>query len=844
MSKAQKIVSSLVQKIKDQFGIENVEELLIPILDDLWDLKKQPEDHELATYLESLHDYSILYYGLNENKKAKAGLLTYLKWTGDESQYPEHYLQVLQFLSMIYEDEGDMSQAHEYYQEQYTFALSRTMKNSGDLAFNLGISFFRQEKYPEAIHHYREALTLPLEDVSARNIENALASALIGIGQYAEAESLLERLYEQLISDEQESMLITVCNNLGRLYQEISQVSKAIVYFEYAVQYERKQGESKNLVLSLNNLGLAHHDNGDHNEAYEYYLEAQAIALDVMDKDDVLMANIQNQLGLYCLDKNRLEEALEYFGKTKDILMVHGVQDTRMASLLTNMGGVYSYQNNQPDAITHYQQALSILQAHLPASHPELAGLAVNLGVAFAQNSQMGQALNAFEKARTIQLKGVQDFLPHLEAFEQRQYFSDLFNFYEIYINTLLQSWQSNAAESLPVLCYDLVLECKHFLLEATKRPKVSTKQISNWDTVTARQLQEVLRDELVIDLIRINKFQGAWVDESFYLAFLVSKNQIDLAIFDHADRLEQEAILLYWDSLNTEPSPEPWHHFWQPIAEKLPSNKRIWFSPDGVFSRINPLTLWDPGASTYLSDQLDLHFLFNVKELAIKPVQKLGDIKSMALYNPMEEEGAEHHITHGRKETEGIAQLFPAAEKRIYHGKQATIKQFSSSEATDLIHITTHGRLLDQDTSSEVWDKEEFPPHEILLEDEPLSLSTIDFSDANGQAEPMSGDEISQMKLQNTKLVVLSACQSSASMQLHGHGSFGLVRAFKLAGVSSIIGSLWPVEEEAAYLLMRHFYKHLVEFHDPKTALKAAQELLKSSHPLPEDWGAFVLFQ
>jgi CHAT domain-containing protein len=70
-----------------------------------------------------------------------------------------------------------------------------------------------------------------------------------------------------------------------------------------------------------------------------------------------------------------------------------------------------------------------------------------------------------------------------------------------------------------------------------------------------------------------------------------------------------------------------------------------------------------------------------------------------------------------------------------------------------------------------------------------------------------LTADEIAQLDLSKTKLVSLSACKTGLVHE-NSEGKFGLQRAFKQAGVETLIMSLWDVSDVATADLMLAFYQ------------------------------------
>ncbi len=93
--------------------------------------------------------------------------------------------------------------------------------------------------------------------------------------------------------------------------------------------------------------------------------------------------------------------------------------------------------------------------------------------------------------------------------------------------------------------------------------------------------------------------------------------------------------------------------------------------------------------------------------------------------------------------------------------------------------------------------------------------------------------------------LVVLSACQTGLGKDVRGEGLVGLTRGFMYAGASSVVASLWKVDDEATAELMRHFYSNLLQKGmSPADALREAQNSIRQrpEWSAPYFWAAFTL--
>ena len=92
-------------------------------------------------------------------------------------------------------------------------------------------------------------------------------------------------------------------------------------------------------------------------------------------------------------------------------------------------------------------------------------------------------------------------------------------------------------------------------------------------------------------------------------------------------------------------------------------------------------------------------------------------------------------------------------------------------------------------------------------------------------------------------RVVVLSACQSASGAVLRGEGVLSLARAFFEAGATTVVGSLWPVRDDATAELVDRFYHHLAMGETVAAALVAAQrDLLEGGAPAADWAGLMVL--
>lgn len=95
-----------------------------------------------------------------------------------------------------------------------------------------------------------------------------------------------------------------------------------------------------------------------------------------------------------------------------------------------------------------------------------------------------------------------------------------------------------------------------------------------------------------------------------------------------------------------------------------------------------------------------------------------------------------------------------------------------------------------------------------------------------------LTAQEVLQMDLSATRLVVLSACETAAGEAQSGRSVASLTEAFLLAGADAIVASLWPLPDAEAALFMRDFYKALADGMDIGDALHTAKTEARKNAP------------
>ena len=120
-----------------------------------------------------------------------------------------------------------------------------------------------------------------------------------------------------------------------------------------------------------------------------------------------------------------------------------------------------------------------------------------------------------------------------------------------------------------------------------------------------------------------------------------------------------------------------------------------------------------------------------------------------------------------------------------------------------------------------------------------PLRSGLILSPDARNDGR-LSVSDLYQLQL-DAELVTLSACETGLGSVVNGDDVVGLTRGFLYAGASTVIASLWQVDDDATAFLMLRMYEH-IQSGGRRDALRQAQLETRAKFPHPVYWAAFYL--
>jgi CHAT domain-containing protein/tetratricopeptide (TPR) repeat protein len=193
------------------------------------------------------------------------------------------------------------------------------------------------------------------------------------------------------------------------------------------------------------------------------------------------------------------------------------------------------------------------------------------------------------------------------------------------------------------------------------------------------------------------------------------------------------------------------------------------------------------------------------------------------------------------------------AAERKKLHttrleGDKATAAaMLAALPQVSYAHLATHGFFADSFFRSifqlDPKDYEQSRRGERIgrAANSPLVMTGLVFAGANNPKTSgrgiITGESLIDLDLSGLELAVLSACETGLGDVAGGEGTFGLQRAFHMAGTRNVVASLWKVPDQSTAALMALFYRNLWEKNlSPMESLRQAQlEIYKNPGKIGE---------
>ena len=384
------------------------------------------------------------------------------------------------------------------------------------------------------------------------------------------------------------------------------------------------------------------------------------------------------------------------------------------------------------------------------------------------------------------------------------------------------------------------------------------------------KDVQKLLKDdEACVEFVKYTANAYSWsvgIPQPHYSAIVLLSNCSSPIFVDLFD--EEELFTIYNlqpKSYDNEIGQKLYSKIWGKLQQYIEEKKLVFFSPMGLLNLINIELLTDENG-IIAAKKFNLHRVSSTRNITIGKTNKTNKVvsfggidyakatKHVNVLDSLNTRGNWMFLQNTLSEVNDIKELLNGRgiDVTTYTGANATEHEFKQLNGTvsDIIHIASHGYYIpltkrlnipyfSNSTNTKNYLDELFYSGLILSGGQKAWAESI-FIPENDDGI-LSAYEISKLDFHNVQLVVLSACETGLGDNLFD-GIYGLQRAFKKAGVKSILMSLWQIDDKATADYMNHFYGNLSDGLSTYDAYISTITTMKEKYYDPYYWASFIL--
>ncbi|MGH7800223.1 MAG: CHAT domain-containing protein [Thermodesulfobacteriota bacterium] len=809
------------------------------------------------------------------------------------------------YIGIIYTDLGRYEDGIGYFKKALEIqeelndksGIAQNLNNVANLYSYLG-------NYQESIKLLNHALGINEEindsTQTAKTLIN-LATINLRLRNYQNSIQYLNRALDIAGSAKEENLKAYSLNLTGAIYRQQGDYTKALHYYEDALKINKKLGLQTEIATNLSIIGELYKELGNYDDALKYF--QQSLGISEASKDRLLTAINLNFIGEVKYKQGNYEEALSLYNSSLEIFEELGFKD-RIARSFNDIGYLQGEKKEWDDAIENLDKAIKIYK---DLGDREWVRVALfGRGVYSEEKGDLVFAVKNYKEAVEV-FESIREDIAGDE--EDKQLFSDVnVRMYENLVSLLLR--QGKKEEALEYIersrsktlrdtflksgitssdektrglltLYDELsrkeASVNYELVNEKGKPKPNLDKVDNLVKTLAKTRKDFrqvtyelsteyadvykllsIRPGTFFDLEKKNKLPSNTVfieyfitDKETYIFLMGEKDLIVKRVSVTKEELN-ELVSLFRDIIQKNKSipSKAWRdggtdkyagniktfkdvsmrlyqYLLEPIENETRHSDIVAIIPFGSLHYLPFHALAKENAYgdlEFFIEKKGVVYLVstsaNYLDLVLRDGKK-REIGSVVAFGNPDLGEPELVLPYSEEEVLVIKEMFPNAT--VFLKRDATKDNFKRSWGKhEIVHMAAHGLIQDEPS--------------ILLA--PLGSGSLTLSDITG-LQPA----------RNTQLVVLSLCD--AAIERNGSNPTGaelnsVALAFSSVGASSVIASLWRVDDRATSQLMEKFYRNLkIEGKFNYEALRKAQlDMLKRSdkYSQPFYWAPFVL--
>jgi CHAT domain-containing protein len=689
-------------------------------------------------------------------------------------------------------------------------AQSRRSKLQGEVSLARGTLHFLQGNFPPAQASFHAALQDAQQNGDLFLESRASGSlGLVKMSQEHFDESIDWYTKSLKVSQSLDARIVTekTLGNMGWNYYKMGELDNALLLLQQAKEAAQRLSGTKDQMVWTRNIGAVEIAQRSYSAAGRDYKEALRLARQLDDK--AAAAVCLYSLASVSLEEGKSSEAKEYNREAVVLAREGGDHTSELYSLRTD--GYIAYRDkNFALAESDFHAVLADKAADNFLRWEADGGLT---GV-YAEENRPADA-DAYFRKEIMALSASRSSFKREES--RLSFLSGAISFYENYIHFLVSHHRNQEA------------------LEVAEISRAQT--LAEGLGFGSSSIAFPIKDFAPIQTAKMSNsiIFSYWIGVDYSYLWVITPARVELFTLPPAAGIDplvqsyRQALLGSRDVLETQNAAgrKLYDLLVAPAAKMIPKGARVTILPDGSLYGLNFETLLAPAPQLhYWIEDVDVSYANSLTLLAAGASRHAAAAKKLLLVgDPVSLDSEFPKLPQAAAEMTGIENYFPAAERTVFSGAEATPDSYLKSQPAGFsyIHFVAHG------TASRT---------------SPLDSAVI--LSRQGDDYKLYARDIIQHPL-HADLVTISACHGEGVRTYSGEGLVGLSWAFLRAGAHGVIAALWEVNDNSTPQLMDHLYSEIGKGVPPDAALRDAKLALLHSggvYRRPFYWAPFELYR
>ena len=661
---------------------------------------------------------------------------------------------------------------------------------------------------------------------------------------------------------QKEFNLIESYKSKGLIFKCSKEFTQSLQYYQSAVNL-LKDSDGETTAEIYDTMATIYGKLKRTRKSTQYHLKALKIREKLLGKEHIDTAQSYHSLGVDYTVRQNYSLALDYLYKSLKIYETKQIKRSlKVASVFKDLARVYY---DKEDYSKAYEFSIKAISISSKRRLNDFGSLSQREKVAYSKRNRLF----------------MQNLLEVTLMYQNSKTLGDTFNRWINYKRSIydyensLEELYRDSGESMR----RLIREYKNIRFELSREYKKNIMirsiveqtqmKITKLEIKLNKHLTPYVQKEINIkDIQKALKPNELYIDfasvEDNYLYFLVTKNGgVTMEAFTlNRDKIDNNIIQI--NSIMTQiaegrifpDNPIIQKHlsslYKSTIADmNIPKNiTTLIVSPDGLLNILPFEALYNDGK--YLIEKYKISYIPSAKELVKLSNKKQKVSRHIDIFASPDFDSTTisstrkvstralnldrfHKLLFAKKEAKEIERLLESKYSvHQYIEDSANEKNLLAIDSPKILHIATHGFYK---ANSNIGNP--------MLKSG-IVLSGINHSIKNGDNFGIiTALDLAGLKLDDTKLVTLSSCESGVGNIQDSEGVGSISKAFIKAGSSYVIMSLWSVNDQSTFAFMKKFYSKVALGDDYSSYLRDAKiKMIKAKDSIyshPYYWSVFI---